>query len=84
MRRAPALMDLSEWIAFRNRRVASYSQYQLRDDDFWQSGLRFADGDAKPGVYAAFSLPVFVRSLGGERRRSVRRWPRELGRCRPG
>ena len=65
LRRAPALMDLSEWIAFRDRRVASYSQYQLRDDDFWQSGLRFADGDAKPGVYAAFSLPVFVRSLGG-------------------
>jgi hypothetical protein len=64
LRRAPALMDLSEWIAFRDRRVASYSQYQLRDDDFWQSGLRFADGDAKPGVYAAFSLPVFVRSLG--------------------
>ena len=65
LRRAPALMDLSEWIAFRDRRVASYSQYQLRDDDFWQSGLRFADGDAKPGVYPAFSLPVFVRSLGG-------------------
>jgi hypothetical protein len=65
LRRAPALMDLSEWIAFRDRRVASYSQYQLRDDDFWQSGLRFADGDAKRGVYPAFSLPVFVRSLGG-------------------
>jgi hypothetical protein len=65
LRRAPALMDLSEWIAFRDRRVASYSQYQLRDDDFWQSGLRFADGEAKPGVYPAFSLPLFVRSLGG-------------------
>ena len=64
LRRAPSLMDLSEWLAFRNRRVASYSQYQLRDDDAWQSGLRFADGDPKRGVYSAFRFPVFVRSLG--------------------
>ena len=64
LRRAPALMDLSEWIAFKNRRVASYSQYQLRDDRFWQSGLRFANGQQKRGVYAAFSMPAFVRSLG--------------------
>jgi hypothetical protein len=64
LRRAPSLMDLSEWIAFRNRRVASYSQYTLRDDDFWQGGLYFADGDPKRGVLSAFRLPVFVRSLG--------------------
>ena len=64
IRRAPALMDLSEWIAFRNRRVASYSQYQLVDDDFWQSGLYFADGRAKRRVYDAFRMPLFVRSLG--------------------
>ncbi len=65
LRRAASLMDLSEWIAFRNRRVASYSQYTLRDDEAWQGGLRFANGQAKRGVYKAFSLPVFVRSLGG-------------------
>jgi hypothetical protein len=65
LRRAPGLMDLSEWIAFRNRRVASYSQYQLRDDASWQGGLYFADGRAKRGVLSAFRLPVFVRSLGG-------------------
>jgi hypothetical protein len=64
LRRAPALMDLSEWIAFRNRRVASYSQYTLRDNSFWQGGLRFSDGRVKRGVYAAFRLPVLVRSLG--------------------
>lgn len=64
LRRAPALMDLSEWLAFRERRVASYSQYQLRDDDFWQAGLRFADGTPKRGIYAAFRLPLYVRSLG--------------------
>jgi hypothetical protein len=64
LRRAPALMDLSEWIAFRNRRVASYSQYTLRDDPAWQSGLRFADGTPKRGVYEAFRFPLFVRPLG--------------------
>jgi hypothetical protein len=58
-------MDLSEWIAFRNRRVASYAQYTLRDNPFWQSGLRFEDGSPKPGVYDAFRMPVLVRSLGG-------------------
>jgi hypothetical protein len=65
LRRAPGLMDLSEWIAFRNRRVATYAQFTLRDNDFWQSGLRFADGRAKPGVYEAFQMPLHVRSLGG-------------------
>jgi len=64
LRRAPGLMDLSEWIAFRNRRVASYSHYQLRDDDFWQSGLSFADGRPKPGVFDAFRMPLLIRPLG--------------------
>jgi hypothetical protein len=65
LRRAPGLMDLSEWIAYRNPRVASYAQYTLRDNPFWQSGLRFENGRPKPGVYDAFRMPVFVRSLGG-------------------
>ncbi len=37
---------------------------QLVDDDFWQSGLYFADGRAKRKVYDAFRMPLFVRSLG--------------------
>jgi hypothetical protein len=67
LRRAPGLMDLSEWIAFRNRRVATYSQYTLRDNDAWQSGLRFESGRAKRGVYDAFRMPLLVRLLGGGR-----------------
>jgi hypothetical protein len=74
-RRAARFMDESEWIAFRNRRVASYSQYTLLDDppqagpgfvkwSSWQAGLRFRNGKAKPGVYAAFRMPLFVRALG--------------------
>jgi hypothetical protein len=65
--RAPNLMDLSEWIAFRNPRVATYAQYTLRDNDFWQSGLRRANGRPKREVYDAFRMPLFVRSLGGDR-----------------
>jgi hypothetical protein len=76
LKRAAAFMDVSEWLAFRNRRVASYSQYTLWDDlprpggrpfqrwSTWQSGLRFGDGRPKPGVYGAFRLPFLVRSLG--------------------
>jgi hypothetical protein len=65
--RAPTLMDLSEWIAFRNSRVATYAQYTLRDNDAWQSGLRFASGRVKREVYGAFRMPLLVRALGGNR-----------------
>jgi hypothetical protein len=79
IRRVPGLMDESEWIAFRNRRVRSYSQYTIRDAaardsgsrflkySSFQMGLRFNDGRKKPGVYSAFPMPAFVRLLGGNR-----------------
>ena len=65
--RAPNLMDLSEWIAYRNPRVATYAQYQLCDNDFWQSGLRFENCRVKRRVYGAFRMPLLVRALGGDR-----------------
>ncbi|MFN2617258.1 MAG: hypothetical protein ABR581_09060 [Thermoleophilaceae bacterium] len=75
IRRVPGFMDRSEWIAFRNPRVRSYSQYTLVDDppaggsifrrwSNFQQGLRFAHGTPKPGVYAAYRLPAFVRLRG--------------------
>ena len=79
VRRVPGFMDESEWIAFRNGRVRSYSQYTLRDDpprrsssnflrwSGFQMGLRFQNGRRKPGVYGAFPMPVFVRLLGRNR-----------------
>jgi hypothetical protein len=79
IRRVPGLMDESEWVAFRNRRVRSYSQYTIRDAprrdsgsrflafSSFQMGLRFNDGRKKPGVYSAFPMPAFVRLLGGNR-----------------
>jgi hypothetical protein len=71
--RIPGFMSESEWISYRNRRVASYSQYTLvdtpvasRGDLFgtWQGGLRFANGRDKPGLMAAYRQPFFVRLLG--------------------
>jgi hypothetical protein len=76
--KAAAFMDESEWISFRNPRVASYSQYTLFDDpprpgsgplrwSSWQAGLHFLNGKKKPHVYDAFRLPVFVRTLSANR-----------------
>jgi hypothetical protein len=76
--RVPGFMDVSEWLTFRNSRVASYSQYTLKDDRpnrgsifrryaGFQMGLRFASGRPKRGVYAAFRMPAFVRVLSGNR-----------------
>jgi hypothetical protein len=78
LRRAASFMDESEWISFRNSRVATYSQYTLLDDpprpgsgpliwSSWQAGLRFRNGKKKPYVYDAFRLPVFVRTLSANR-----------------
>ena len=63
LKRAAAFMDTSEFIAFRDPRIASYSQYTLKDEpprsdgrpfsrwSTWQSGLRFGNGRPKPYVY---------------------------------
>lgn len=67
IKQVPGYMDQSEYLAFRNARVRSYSQYTLIDEPLsavWQAGLRFRSGKAKPGVYDAFRLPAFVRAHG--------------------
>jgi hypothetical protein len=78
IKRAASFMDESEWIAFRNSRVASYSQYRLSDDpprsgsgplrwSSWQAGIYYRNGKRKPYVFNAFRLPLFVHQLGGNR-----------------
>ena len=71
--RIPGFINEAEWMSFRNRRVASFSQYTLVDDPLggdvdrfgsWQGGLRFVSGKRKRRVYAAYRLPFFVRLLG--------------------
>ncbi len=75
--RVPGYMDRSEWIAFRNGRVRSVDQFQLRDDPLrgsgfrryagFQQGLRFASGRAKKNIYAAWRMPALVLLRGGRR-----------------
>jgi hypothetical protein len=71
--RIPAFMSESEWISYRNPRVASYSQYTMVDTPVarrgdltgtWQGGLRFANGANKPGALEAYRQPIFARILG--------------------
>lgn len=62
---------ISERIAWSNPRVASFSQYLLTDsaptgrNQFggFESGLRFADGKAKPSL-RAFRLPLAAKRIG--------------------
>jgi hypothetical protein len=70
IKKIPGYMGEAEWLAFRDPRVLSYSQYPLVDDALgkgaqkyagFQSGLRFINGSAKKGVYQAFRMPFFVR-----------------------
>jgi hypothetical protein len=76
--RVPGYLNEAEWMSYRNPRLVSWSQYALLDDssgagDFggFQSGLRFENGEAKPGVYQAYLTPLFVRRLGS---RTIEVW----------
>src|SRR3954454_10454092 len=66
--------SMSEWFAWKNRRVAAFSQYLMRDDDprpgpryarysGFESGLRTSSGKAKLS-YSAFRLPLVADARG--------------------
>ncbi len=79
---------LAEYIAYRDPRVAAFSQYLLRDDPLggppgssvhggfigFQSGLEYVDGRPKP-LYSAWPVPLVVSKL----RRGFSLW----GHARP-
>jgi hypothetical protein len=87
LRQQAAILNEKEEQSYRYPRVRSYAQYLLYDDpprpgetekQVWsgfQTGLRFADGAAKP-AYDAYRLPIVVQRSRG---RDVRVW----GRVRP-
>ncbi len=60
---------IAERIAYSNPRVASFSQYLLRDDPLrrrsvgFQTGLEYVNGHGKP-LLAGFALPLTVSSVG--------------------
>jgi hypothetical protein len=67
IKRVPGYLGLAERLAFRNSRVFSYSQYPLVDDRGqagFQSGLRFANGNPKPGIYDEYQRPILVKRSG--------------------
>ncbi len=62
---------IAERIAYENPRVASFSQYLLRDDTpkgrskvAFQTGLEYSNGKAKP-LLAGFPVPLAVTRSGG-------------------
>ncbi len=64
---------MAERIAYTNPRVASFSQYLLKDDPLppkhsrrvaFQTGLEYSDGTAKPSL-TAFAVPLTVTKHGG-------------------
>src|SRR5439155_18032411 len=55
-------LNYSDYVAYRNARVASVAQFELRDDPnvgVFNTGLRFANGRAKPAL-EAYALPIYV------------------------
>jgi hypothetical protein len=68
IKKIPGFMNWSEFIAYKNRRVASISQYPLVDDPGrsagFQSGLLFHSGKKKPGIFAAYQRPFYARQSG--------------------
>ena len=64
-------INQSDWIAYRDKRIASVAQYKLIDDTVvssFQSGLRFWDGLPKP-AFDAYRLPLWITRKGSSRLR---------------
>ena len=77
MNRQAGYLNESDYIAWKDPRVRSVAQYEMRDETnpaLFQSGLRFADGRVKPGFFA-YRLPIWVVRSGA----GVRVW----GQVRP-
>lgn len=73
-----AYLNESEYLAWRNPRVQTLSQFLLFDDGkpigtTFQSGLRTLDGAAKPSL-AAYRLPVWVARPTVRRRGALEVW----------
>jgi hypothetical protein len=59
-------LNQADYMSWRDGRLRSFAQYELydeRDSDAFQTGLRFEDGRAKPGL-DAYRLPVWAFKRG--------------------
>ncbi len=77
---AALYLNWSEYISWRDPRVLSYDQYLLVDPagGHFATGLRFADGRAKPGL-AAYRMPLFLPQTQFTAGQALEVW----GRIRP-
>lgn len=65
LRSQAAFLNYSDYVAFRNARIASVAQYELRDEPHvavFNTGLAFADGRPKPAL-VAYAMPIYVQRL---------------------
>lgn len=70
IKRVGPYLNAAEYLSYRDPRVKSYAQYQVRDEALgsgsartysgFQSGLFFEDGSPKTGPLAGFQLPLVV------------------------
>jgi hypothetical protein len=75
-------ISISEYLMYRNRRIRSFGQYLLRDDQGnaqvnFQTGLRFSDGREKV-AYKGFGIAL-VAQRPNEKRNKIKIW----GHVRP-
>jgi hypothetical protein len=72
-------INWAEYLSWKNPRVASYSQYLLKDpspvNSFpgYASGLEYSNGQPKPS-YNAYRLPLYLPQTSFARRASVEVW----------
>jgi hypothetical protein len=65
LRQQAAYLNYSDYVAFRNPRIASVAQYELSDEPHvavFNTGLSFADGRPKPAL-VAYAMPIYVQRL---------------------
>ena len=72
-------INQAEFLSYKNRRVASYDQYELKDaTGFFQTGLISASGQLKPSFFA-YRMPVWLPFTSTRRGRTLEVW----GAARP-
>ncbi len=80
-KQAAIYLNETEYLSYRNPRLATYAQYLLNDPQnqksegvgLFSSGLLFANGKPKPG-YAAYRMPVWMPKQTVKRGQNVLIW----------
>jgi hypothetical protein len=70
---AAAYMNWAEYLSWKNPRILTYAQYELRDQGWFTTGLLFSDGQPKPSFYA-YLLPLFLPTTVTRKGHSLELW----------